>query len=136
GCGCLGLLLVSGGLFIFLIAPGLISYVVTLDAVPLYELQVGETVTHADFAVQLLRIDRSSPCLEAINCTASEETIRLVFSTTLDDDAHVVTFADEMTFIALPNGYLLRVLAVTASPVTTMNDARVQLQLFEPPPLK
>ena len=107
------------------------GYIMTLDARPLYEMQVGETVTHADFGVQLLRIDRSSPCTGDISCATIEDTLILDFSTTLNDDILTVTYTDEMTLLALPNGYLLHVVAVTVVPPDNMQDGRIQFQLYE-----
>ena len=134
-CGCLGLLLLGGGLFTFLIAPGLIAYIVTLDEGAVLEIQVGQSLTVDDYDLQLDSVTHDTRCA-GTNLCETAGTVTLMFSTTQTTDDLVVVFVEGTTFsepVALPGGYLMRVTAVSPDSAVAERDYTIQLQLFEPP---
>lgn len=135
-CGCLGLLLLGGGLFTFLIAPGLIAYIVTLDDQAVLEIQVGQSLTIDDnYDLQLDSVTHDTRCAGTSLCETAG-TVTLMFSTTQTTDDLVVVFVEGTTFsepVALPGGYLMRVTAVSPDGEVAETDYTIQFQLFEPP---
>ena len=134
-CGCLGLLLLGGGLFTFLIAPGLIAYIVTLDEGAVLEIRVGESVMVDDYDLRLESVSDDTRCAGTNLCDTAG-TVTLIFSTTQTTDDSVVVFVEGTSFsdpVTLPGGYLMRVTAVSPSRAVAERDYTIQLQLFEPP---
>ena len=134
-CGCLGLLLLGGGLFTFLIAPGLIAYIVTLDEQTVLEIQVGQSLTVDDYDLRLESVTHDTRCA-GTNLCETAGTVTLMFSTTQTTDDLIVVFVEGTTFsepVALPGGYLIRVTAVSFDAAVEEADYTIQLQLFEPP---
>lgn len=134
-CGCLGLLLLGGGLFTFLIAPGLIAYIVTLDEQAVLEIQVGQSLTVDDYDLRLESVTHDTRCAGTSLCETAG-TVTLLFSTTQTTDDLIVVFVEGTTFsdpVALPNGYLMRVTAVSPDRAVAETDYTIQFQLFEPP---
>ena len=135
-CGCLGLLLLGGGLFTFLIASGLIAYIVTLDDQAVLEIQVGQSLTIDDnYDLQLDAVTHDTGCAGTSLCETAG-TVTLMFSTTQTTDDLVVVFVEGTTFsepVALPGGYLMRVTAVSPDGTVAETDYTIQFQLFEPP---
>ena len=134
-CGCLGLLLLGGGLFTFLIAPGLIAYIVTLDDQAVLEIQVGQSLTVDDYDLQLDAASHDTRCA-GTSLSETAGTVTLMFSTTQTTDDLIVVFVEGTTFsepVALPGGYLMRVTAVLPDGAADERDYTIQLQLFEPP---
>lgn len=134
-CGCLGLLLLGGGLFTFLIAPGLIAYVVTLDDQAVLEIQVGQSLTVDDYDLLLESVTHDTRCAGTSLCETAG-TVTLMFSTTQTTDELIVVFVEGTTFsepVALPGGYLMRVTAVSPGSAVAEADYTIQFQLFEPP---
>jgi hypothetical protein len=134
-CGCLGLLLLGGGLFTFLIAPGLIAYIVTLDEQAVLEIRVGESVMVDDYDLRLESVTHDTRCAETSLCDTAG-TVTLIFSTRQTTDDLIVMFVEGTAFsdpVALPGGYLMRVTAVSPDRAVAERDYTSQLQLFEPP---
>jgi len=134
-CGCLGVLLLGGGLFTFLIAPGLIAYIVTLDEGAVLEIRVGESVMVDDYDLRLESVSDDTRCA-GTNLCETAGTVTLIFSTTQTTDDSVVVFVEGTSFsdpVTLPGGYLMRVTAVSPSRAVAERDYIIQLQLFEPP---
>lgn len=134
-CGCLGLLLLGGGLFTFLIAPGLIAYIVTLDEQTVLEIRVGESVMVDDDDLRLESVSDDTRCAGTSLCETAG-TVTLIFSTTQTTNDLVVVFVEGTTFsepVALPGGYLMRVTAVSPDRAVAERNYTIQLQLFEPP---
>ena len=135
-CGCLGLLLLGGGLFTFMIAPGLIAYIVTLDEGAVLEIRVGQSLTIDDnYDLRLEAVTDDTRCAETSLCDTAG-TVTLIFSTTQTTDDSVVVFVEGTSFsdpVTLPGGYLMRVTAVSPSRAVAERDYTIQLQLFEPP---
>ena len=134
-CGCLGLVLLGGGLFTFLIAPGLIAYIITLDEQAVLEIRVGETITVDDYELRLESVTNDTRCAGTRICEAAG-TVTLIFSTTPTTQDMVIVFVEGTTFsepVALPGGYLMRVTAVSPHGAVSERDYTIQLQLFEPP---
>ena len=134
-CGCLGLFLLGGGLFTFLIAPGLIAYIVTLDDQAVLEIQVGQSLTVDDYDLRLDAVTYDTRCAGTSLCETAG-TVTLMFSTTQTTDDLVVVFVEGTTFsepVALPGGYLMRVTAVSPGSSVAERDYTIQFQLFEPP---
>jgi hypothetical protein len=134
-CGCLGLLLLGGGLFTFLIAPGLIATIVTLDEQPVLEIRVGESLMVDGYQLRLDSVTNDTRCQRTSLCETAG-TVTLIFSTTQTTDDMVVVFVEGTTVsdpVALPAGYLMRVTAVSSAGGVAEQDYTIQLQLFEPP---
>lgn len=134
-CGCLGLLLLGGGLFTFLIAPGLIAYIVALDEQAVLEIQVGQSLTVDDYDLRLDSVTHDTRCAVTSLCETAS-TVTLMFSTTQTTDDLIVVFVEGTTFsepVALPGGYLMRVTAVSPDVAVAETDYKIQFQLFEPP---
>ncbi|MEM9955875.1 MAG: hypothetical protein AAF846_30020 [Chloroflexota bacterium] len=134
-CGCLGLLLLGGGLFTFLIAPGLIATIVTLNEGAVLEIRVGESVMVDDYDLRLESVSDDTRCAGTSLCETAG-TVTLMFSTTQTTDDLMVVFVEGTTFsepVALSGGYLMRVTAVLPDGAVAETDYTIQFQLFEPP---
>jgi len=134
-CGCLGLVLLGGGLFTFLIVPGLIAYIVTLDEQAVLEIRMGESVMVDDYSLRLESVTQDTRCAGTSLCDTAG-TVTLIFSTTQTTDESVVVFVEGTAFsdpVALPAGYLMRVIAVSPDSAVAEQDYTIQLQLFEGP---
>lgn len=134
-CTCLGLSLVGSGIVIFFVIPGIIAYVVTLDEFPLIEIGRGATVHVGDYGLTLVRVERDTRCPGVTVCSPPG-TVFLVFSTRISNDDYVIEYVENTAFsdsVALPQGYLLRVVRV--SPESSMPDTNyvVELQIVKQP---
>lgn len=134
-CGCLGLVLLGGGIFTFLIAPGLIAYIVTLDEQPELEIRVGQSVTVDGYDLRLDAVTNDTRCPGTALCD-SAGTVTLIFSTTQTTGEMMVVYAESTAVsdpVALPGGYLMRVTAISPDAPVVKSHYTIQLQLFEPP---
>lgn len=133
-CGCLGLLLLGGGIFIFLIAPGLIAYVVTLDEQPVLEISTGQTVAIGDYGLHFIRVASDSRCSGNASCDPAGA-VTLIFSTTHNNEEITVVIegTEYSEPIALPGGYLMRVISVSADAPARGDRYTVRIQIFQPP---
>lgn len=134
-CGCLGLLLLGGGIFTFLIAPGLIAYIVTLDEQTVLEIRMGQTVAVDGYDLHLEGVANDTRCPGADLCDPTG-TVTLIFSTTQTKDEIIVVFVEGTAFsdpVALPGGYLMRVTSVSPDAPAAESFYTIQFQLFEPP---
>ena len=134
-CTCLGLLIVGSGIVIFFVIPGIIAYVVTLDEFPLIEIGREATVHVGDYGLTLLRVERDTRCPSETVCS-TPGTVLLVFSTTVTSAEYRVEYIENTPFsnsVALPHGYLMRVVRVL--PESSMPDTNyvVELQVVKPP---
>lgn len=134
-CGCLGLVLLGGGLFTFLIAPGLIAYIVTLNERPVLEIQVGQSLTVDDYDLRLESVTNDTRCLGTTLCETAG-TVTLIFSTTQTTDDIIVVFVEGTAFsepVALPAGYMMRVTSISPDVAVAERDYTIELRLLEPP---
>jgi hypothetical protein len=134
-CTCLGLLIVGSGIVIFFVIPGIIAYVVTLDEFPLIEIGRGATVQVGDYGLTFVRVGQDTRC-PGVTVRSPTGTVFLVFSTSVSSDDYVIEYVENTAFsdsVALPQGYLLRVVRV--SPESSMSDTNyvVELQIVKPP---
>ena len=136
GCGCLALVLVASGLFIFLVVPSIFAYIVTLDEYPPLEIHLGESLSLEDFTVSLVAMENDTRCLHLTTCSMPGS-VDLIFTTSLDDRDYHVTYIERLEGetasdpIALPSGYLLRVMAILAT--TDADNDLIQFQVFKLP---
>lgn len=131
-CGCLALILTGTGVFVFLVAPSVISYIVTLDRSPILEVSTGATVSLGEYGLHLVRVENHTHCLEDAVCdpVGSAE---LTFSTTVYRNEYVVMYMEDTGFsdpVSLPLDYLMRVISV--SPNIPNENYTVQLEIFKP----
>ena len=133
-CGCLGLVLVGGGLFTFLIAPGLIAYVVTLDEEPVLEISTGQTIAIGDYGLHFARVASDSRCPGNASCDPADA-MTLIFSTTRNNEEITVVIegTEYSEPIALPDGYLMRVISVSADAFARGDRYTARIQIFQPP---
>lgn len=134
-CGCLGLLLLGAGIFTFLIAPGLIAYIVTLDEQAVLEIRVGQSVAVDGYDLWLEAVANDTRCPGTSLCDPAG-TVTLIFSTTQTTGEIILVFVEGTAFsdpVALPRGYLMRVTSVSPDAPAAERRYTIQLQLFEPP---
>ena len=114
--GCLALLMVGGGLLIFLGLPALFSYINALDPEPILDVTVGSSVTVAEVTITLVGVEIDT---------------RVRFRTSLDDVETVAGLSRRGGILRAGRtaGWPthLRVLAITPE-----RDV-VRFQLFHPP---
>ena len=113
--GCLALLMVGGGLLIFLGLPALFGYINALDPEPILDVTIGSSVTVGEVTITLVDVENDT---------------RVVFRTSLDDVERSLVYPPGVEYsklVALPEGYALRVLSVSSEPDL------VRFQLFHPP---
>ena len=113
--GCLALLMIGGGLLIFLGLPALFSYINSFDPEPIHDVAIGSSVTVGEVTITLVGL---------------EDDTRVRFRTSLDDRDRSVIYpqgAEYTDLVALPQGYALRVLSI--APAADV----VRFQLFHPP---
>lgn len=132
-CACLALLLVGGGIFTFLVVPGLIAYVLALNEYPVLEISIGQTLAIDNYELRFVRVESDTRCPGEILCDPPGSVI-LIFSTTHSKDELTVLYtegAEASDPIALPHGYLMRVISV--SPDALSMDARytARFQIFK-----
>ena len=112
--GCLALLMISGGLLIFLGMPALFNFINSLDPEPILDVAIGSSVTVGDVTITLVGLEDDS---------------RVRFRTSLDDQERSVIYsqgAEYADLVALPRDYALRVLSI--APAADV----VRFQLFHP----
>src|SRR5690606_5359448 len=113
----------------------LIAYIVTLDEQAVFEIQVGQSLTVDDYDLRLDSVTHDTHCSETSVCETAG-TVTLMFSTTQNTGNTIVVFVEGTRFsepVALPDGYLMRVTAVSPDGAVAERDYTIHLQLFEPP---
>lgn len=89
--GCFGLFIVGLALVIFLVLPGVFSYLNSLDRSPVFDIPLGSTVDVGAFSISVLSVERNSSCSNPQGCPASDS-VRVRFRTSLEEADYMLEY--------------------------------------------
>ncbi|MDQ7024743.1 MAG: hypothetical protein Q9P01_09250 [Anaerolineae bacterium] len=133
--GCFGLFIVAIALLIFLVLPGIFTYLDSLDRSPVFDVPLGSTVTVGAFSISVLAIERDNRCPTETICPASAS-VFVVFRTSLEEREYRLEYFEDSDFsdpITLSAGHLIRIVSVSPDFPSRTQDYLVRFQVFEPP---
>jgi len=136
GCfSCLALLLIGAGVLVFFILPSVFSYINSLDAEPILDVQVGTFLSLDSYRLDVLSVENDTRCPGETTCSPPGSVI-VRFRNTSDQVEQTIEFSEASDFsdvVSLPQGYAVRIIGVSPDSFSPSNTYTVRFQIFQPP---